>query len=341
MIALLIFSANIMKINKSLIFLFILLFTQLGFVKAQENITQLLSGSISDAQTLSNAYLEPFVKGLGYSLNDGWYNSAKPHKIFGFDMTFTMVSSIPPQSAEKFDVSKLKLDYWEPQSQTSVMSPTVTGEKESGPILQQKGNPAITMTLPKGVGLKYIPAPIMQMGLGLPFNTELVGRFLPEIQIQDVGKFSLWGVGIKNEFKEFIPGLKSLPFDISVFFGYTKLKSSFDIDATKPASSQKNQLLTFDASGYTGKLLISKSILILTVYAGAGYSSSRTNVALKGDYTVENLGDKTDPINLDFNNNGLNANIGLRMKLNIIAFHFDYTFGNYRLYNAGVGINFR
>jgi hypothetical protein len=213
--------------------------------------------------------------------------------------------------------------------------------KESGPILQNKIDPAITMTLPKGTGLRFIPAPIMQFGIGLPFHTEIDGRFLPNIKIPDVGQFSLWGIGVKNEFKEFIPVLKSFPFNISVFLGYTQFKSSFDIDAPKPAGSQKNQVLNFDASGYTGKLLISKSIPLLTVYAGVGYNKSTTDVALKGDYTIVNMGDRADPISLDFKNSGVNANIGLRMKLTVIAFHFDYTIGKYRLYNAGVGIDFR
>lgn len=332
-----------MKILKQLVlpsaFMLLLIFP----AKAQENITDLLNGSLKDAETLSKAYLEPFGKGFGASLNSGWYNTAKPHKLGGFDITFTIATTIPPSSEKTFDVSKLNLDYWQLNSGAVNNSPTVTGSKDSGPVLVPKAAPGsgVELTLPKGAGLKFIPAPIIQVGVGLPFHTELNGRFLPKIDIPDVGQFSLWGVGLKNEFKEFIPGFKKLPFNVSLFLGYTQFKSSFDISAAKPAGSTKDQTLDFDASGFTGKLLISKSIPVLTVYAGVGYNKAKTDVALKGDYTVTGVGNTTDPISFDFTNSGVNANLGLRIKLSVIAFHFDYTVGKYSIYNFGVGINFR
>ena len=49
----------------------------------------------------------------------------------------------------------------------------------------------------------------------------------------------------------------------------------------------------------------------------------------------------TDPLSLSFNNNGVSANAGIRIKLAIIAFHIDYTLAKYSTVNAGIGINFR
>lgn len=327
-----------MKINKRLVLSFALLLSLSFSGIAQENITQFLVGSLQDANKLSKAYLEPFGKGFGAGLNSGWYNTAKPHKLFGFDLTFTIATAIPPSSAKTFDVSMLGLSYWELQTPTDNMTPTVTGSKVDGPVLQAIGDPGTTLTLPQGAGLTFIPAPMIQVGIGLPFNTELDLRFLPKINIPDAGQFSLWGFGIKNEFKEFIPGFKALPFNVSGFFGYTNFKSSFD--AKQSGNENSNQKLNFDASGYTAKLLVSKSIPVLTVYAGVGYSKSTTDVALKGDYDLGGLL-ITDPIALNIVNKGMSANIGLRIKLAVIAFHFDYTLGDYKLYNAGVGINFR
>jgi len=305
--------------------------------KSQEAITELLSQSVQDANTLAKAYLEPFGKSFGTSLNNGWYNTAKPHKLFGFDITFNAAVTMPPSSGKTFDVSKLTLNYWQLQTPANNLTPTVTGKNVSGSILVPKAAPTsgIQMQLPNGANLPFVPAPIVQVGIGLPFNTEIVGRFFPKVDIPDVGQFSLWGIGIKNEFKEFIPGFKLLPFNVSALIGYTKFESNFEIDASK------DQNLIFEATGFTGKLLISKSIPVLTVYAGVGYNKSTTNVTLKGDYTVTNVGTITDPIALDFTNSGLNANVGLRIKLAIIAFHFDYSVGKYAVYNAGVGINFR
>jgi len=326
-----------MKIVKKLSILFALFFVFSVAAKAQGDVTDLLSGNLKDANTLAKAYLEPFGKGFGTSLNSGWYTTAKPHKLFGFDLTFSVAASMVPSGDKKFDVSKLNLSYWELQDPTKKMSPTVAGSKVDGTILTPKLGVGANLTLPQGAGLSFVPAPMIQAGIGLPFNTEVDFRYLPTLNVSD-GKFGLWGFGIKNEFKEFIPVFKAMPFNVSIFYGYTNFKSSFD--AKQSGNENSNQKLEFNAKGYTTKLLISKSIPVLTVYAGFGYSKSTTNVDLKGDYTLNSLPVK-DPISLDFVNKGMTANIGLRIKLAVIAFNFDYTLGDYKIYNAGFGINFR
>jgi hypothetical protein len=330
-----------MKILKHLSLSVALLLVVSLTVRAQGDITELLKGSKEDANTLGKAYLEPFGKGFGAGLNSGWYTTAKPHKLFGFDLTFTVTAAMPPTSAKTFDVNKLDLKFWELQTPANHLSPTVTGDKVDGPILVPQLAPGsgVELQLPQGAKLPFIPAPMIQAGIGLPFNTELDIRYLPTLKVPGgAGELSLFGFGIKNEFKEFIPGFKALPFNVSIFYGYTKFKSSFSAEQAGNANS--NQKLNFDASGSTIKLLVSKSIPVLTVYAGAGYSKATTNVTLKGDYEIDGL-PITDPIKLDFVNKGMSANVGLRLKLAVIAFHFDYTFGEYSLYNAGFGINFR
>ncbi len=305
-----------------------------GVTYSQEDAVKMLSGNLDDAKLLTKAYLEPFGKSFGTSLNNGWYNTAKPHKLFGFDITFTAAITVPPSADSKFDVSKLNLQYWELQDPADNNAPTVAGKKNAGPTLVDKSTGTATLQLPQGANLRFVPAPIVQVGIGLPFHTEVMGRFFPKVDINGVGKFSLWGVGIKNEFKEFIPGFKLVPIDVSIMLGYTKFMSSFDI--------KSNQTLEFNASGFTSKLLISKSIPVLTVYAGVGYNKSTTEVAFKGVYDIPNVGvGMKDPVSLDFTNSGFNANLGLRIKLALIAFHFDYALGKYAVYNAGVGINFR
>ena len=46
--------------------------------------------NINDAQAFLQEYLNPLGNGLGAITNNGWYNSAKPHRLLGFDATFTI-----------------------------------------------------------------------------------------------------------------------------------------------------------------------------------------------------------------------------------------------------------
>jgi hypothetical protein len=40
-----------------------------------------------DAEKLLGAYIDPAMTGLIYGMNNGWYHTAKVHKLFGFDIS--------------------------------------------------------------------------------------------------------------------------------------------------------------------------------------------------------------------------------------------------------------
>ena len=56
---------------------------------AQDDLDQLLNESIDDGRKLISAYVSPFMNSVSLGLNQGWYNTAKPHKIAGIDLTVT------------------------------------------------------------------------------------------------------------------------------------------------------------------------------------------------------------------------------------------------------------
>ena len=46
---------------------------------------------------------------LGDGLNNGWYNSAKTHKLFGFDFNISVSAIQIPKSETTFDLNTLGL----------------------------------------------------------------------------------------------------------------------------------------------------------------------------------------------------------------------------------------
>jgi len=70
-----------------------------GFLLAlpsQAQFENFLKGGVEDANRLFNAYMTPFLKGVGYGFNNGWYNTAKPHETLGFDLTLSLNAAIVP-----------------------------------------------------------------------------------------------------------------------------------------------------------------------------------------------------------------------------------------------------
>ena len=115
-----------------------------------------------------------------------------------------------------------------------------------------------------------------------------------------------------------------------------------------PGNIYDNQELLMDISNTSLNLLVGADLKIISVYGGVGYSMSKTNLKLKGNYpipddnlVVDDLNPYEDPIDMDIKNNQLRLNAGLRIKMAVVTLHFDYTYADYSMATAGLGIAFR
>ena len=52
--------------------------------------SQVKVNDANDARAFLQEYLSPLGNGLGAITNNGWYNTAKPHRFLGFDANFTL-----------------------------------------------------------------------------------------------------------------------------------------------------------------------------------------------------------------------------------------------------------
>ena len=75
--------------------------------KAQDLESILLASG--DAENLTNAYINPAMKGLIYGMNSGWYHTAKVHKKLGFDISIGLNASVVPSKDELINLSSLGL----------------------------------------------------------------------------------------------------------------------------------------------------------------------------------------------------------------------------------------
>src|SRR5690606_18193580 len=107
------------------------------------------------------------------------------------------------------------------------ITPTISGPEVDGAKMQigDTPDPNKQFDLPDGIGLNIIPSPQVQLTIGLPKNIDLSFRYVPTLDLDDVGKVDLFGVGAKVEVLPIIFGKKEklLPFDLAVAVGYTQL----------------------------------------------------------------------------------------------------------------------
>jgi hypothetical protein len=345
--------------------LMILMFFISSVSFSQMDNVDFLKAGASDGVKLIEAYITPWANAFGAGLNGSWYNTAKPHKWTGFDVTFGVNAGFVPTSATTFDVSTIGLS----SNVTGTgIAPTIAGPEEDGPELSVEtgGVTLATFNTPPGSGWKIIPVPTLQVGMGLPLGTELKGRFIPKIPIRE-GDISLWGIGIMHSIIQYIPGNELFPFDVSAFAGYTKLSASVPLEL-EPGEPQNytsydpftdfiDQELTTGVGALNAGIVGSFNLPVITFYAGLGYSKTKTEIKLKGFYPTPTLvsgpvpyaeyndsgvieGDDFPFVSIE-NFSGLRANAGIRLKLALVTIHIDYTRSNYNVLSAGLGISFR
>ena len=328
-----------------------------------DNVDFLKAGPIDGVKILQ-AYITPWANAFGAGSNGGWYITAKPHKLGGFDITASINLGIAPSSANTFDVSKIGLTTFKGTG----MAPSVSGPKTDGPVLTGptvSGVAAVSFTTPPGTNWKFMPVPALQVGIGLPFGTELKVRYVPKIPVNG-GNISSWGIGILHSLMQYIPGEKLMPFDVSLFGGYTKLNGNVPLDlqpgtpqfysSNYPLGSFNNQNLNMVVEAWNASVIGSINLPVISFYGGLGYAKTSTVIKMTGNFplpTVNTTLSTTSQVYEDAgvlknfptinikNFSGVRTNIGFRLKFAVVTFNVDYTWAQYSVISAGLGISFR
>lgn len=318
---------------------------------AQEDLDQLMNKSIDDGRKLISAYTTPFMNSLTLGLNQGWYNTAKTHKIAGIDLTVTANAMTIPESDLFFNATKLGMEVvdLDAASPDYPYAPTMLGPDDQ-PVFsytdETTGEKATFagpggIDLEENIGKNWLPVPMANLGIGLPKGTDLKVRFTPTVNLGDDTSLKILGVGIMHDIKQWIPGIKMLPFDLSGFVGYTKFK----MDSYFDADNNPDQHGIFEMNATTIQGVISKQFSVLTLYGSMGYNIASSRLAMRGTYDINDNGEvdanEVDPLDLKYSSSGFRTTAGFRLKLAVLTLHADYTLQKYKCLSVGIGISVR
>lgn len=349
---------------------------------AQEDVATLLKAGVDDGGKLIGAYVGPLFKGFGAGLNNGWYNTANVHKSGRFDLTISINPIFIPKADRTFNVNDLNLSTLKLKSGDSPTAQTVSGSTDEGPTLELKADNSYTPTtgdsivlasfkMPGGTGVPISGTPVAQLGIGIYKGTEVMIRYLPTISLPyNGGNVGLFGLGVKHDIKQWIPGIKLMPFDLSAMVGFTNFQYNLPVslkpesgiqqeDASNPNPDYSTQALDVTTKATTFGLIVSKKILLLTVYAGTGFNTSSTSLQMKGIYPVTVPSDNNGVLSANENDykrvrnvngpsvdiSGPNSpylNAGFRLKFVVFTLGANYTLSKYSgaAVNLGVCVDF-
>lgn len=313
---------------------------------AQNDVGDLFKSSPQDATKLVGAYMNPLFKGMGLGLNSGWTNTAKTKSLLRFDLRVAATAAFVPTEDQTYNTNTLGLQSISPVLGETGIGPTAFGNDVRGSRMQINGaGPNGQFNLPQGTGIKFAPAPQVQLTVGLPKNIDVTLRLVPNISLgNEIGKINQFGLGAKVELLPLIMGKKDklIPFDLALALGFTNTTYTLPLDINN--GKYTNQEVEVKFKGFNAEAIISRKLLFFTPFASLGYNSSNSRLNATGTYEFQTAGGSatfTDPIAIKNGDiSGLKASLGFQLNLAFLRVYASYTAAAYSYANAGIGFGF-
>lgn len=171
-----------------------------------------------------------------------------------------------------------------------------------------------------------LPGGAAQVTVGTIAGTNFSFRYCPDIDIKDLGKFSLWGAGFLHNINSWLP--TPLPVDISAGYFYQKLKvgSIFESNASQ-------------FGVYVGKTF--GSAFALSPYAGLTMESSKSTINYDFDPKQVVNGVVIPKVHVNMELEGENKTgltVGLGIKLGLLNIIVDYKVAKTKTASAGISL---
>ncbi len=315
-----------MNLSKKTIVTVLLLCVCSGVNRVQaQDLQQALSNL--NAQ-VAGMYIDPILINWANDLNSGIYHTADLHGVLGFDIGVNLALAHVSDGDKTFQFimgMPVNVNGVLYPANTPITASTAVGPKNATVITTVNGLPILT--IPAGYNLPYVPLPMPQVSLGLPFGIEVMARYIPTVSAGSEGKFNSSGFGARYSIDQWIP---MCPVNIAVHFMTQKLNFK-----------SKSDTSIFSGKGTAYGLEVSKKLAILTLYAGYQLESSSMTV---DNYVYTDQSTGLSSTIQGFTVNGSNKSrftVGANFSLLILDIHADYSFASTPVATLGAGFSFR
>ncbi len=319
------------------------------------------------SSSAGQAYLEPVSNAFGSNLNSGWYSglpspvrskftvklkvvaigtffsdddrdfTARGNFRFTEDQADEIVrntSNLTPGS-QQFEAAKdaiLDKEDWE----VGFSGPTIVGKEGEFLVVDFPGDASLgldsyNLTVNEVEGflddLSILPQAAVQANIGTLLGTNVALRWFPEIDIEDLGKFKMFGIGFIHNFNTWFPN--PLPVDIGVGF-YTQTMDVGDIFESSSTQFGAYLSKTFGAAAVT-----------FTPYLGLTTESADTKINY--DYTFNAPGGISETAKIDFELEGENSfgtTVGFNLSLAVVDVIVDYKIAETNTLSGGIALGF-
>lgn len=252
-------------------------------------------------------------------------------------------SNLTPASMGQANYNDLRQAMISKQFSVTFSGPTIIGKKSdylkiifpSQTVSSSSGNYPVqqyTLSVPQVYGylneLVGLPSAAAQLTVGTVFGTNVAIRYFPDVNIQDMGKFSFFGAGLIHNIGVWLPN--PIPLDISVGFFTQKMKVGNIFEST----ATQYGVYASKTFGF---------IISFTPYVGLTTETSKTTVSYDYQSNQTVNGVPVPKVKVKFDLEGENSGsavIGFNLHLSVLNINADYKFAKTNTVSTGVSFGF-
>jgi len=341
-----------------IIFAFIVTITNLNRGQSLEETLSHLS------QDAGVAYVNPIISAFGSNMNGGWVNGVPSASILGlnFQVRIIAVGSFFNDdkktfltrgefwfSAENADdileanginpgpvYDAVKAEILSQSWSVDIGGPTIIGSGDENVQIIFPGAEIQGITIDSTIttltdvdgfldGISIFPTPAIQLDVGSIAGTRVSFRYFPKVDIGDVGKTGLWGLGILHNIGFWFPN--PIPVDIGLGYFYQDL----DIGTVFKNSSNMFGIYASKTFGM---------IVSFEPYVGLTYETSRTEMHYTYFFDTP-IGTQSQTINVELEGeNTVGFTIGAQLNLPVVSVNIDYKIAKIKTLTAGINLGF-
>ncbi len=250
-----------------------------GTTYAQQDVNDF----IDDMLFMAEGFATPAANSAAYQGTAGWFTSGAALDKWKVDVSFHGNALFVPSSKKEFSVNDADFKILQiNDGDRGALLPTAFGGSSdvtfSGNVMDQD----FTFDAIEGIDKGALFYPFAQVSVGLPFETEIAVRALPELDV-DGSKFSTYGIALKHNFSQYFGfNRKEEDLQLSLVASYNIFDVKYEFKPVAVPGVVTLNLIDVDADMIMGELLASKRYENFEIFGALGVAKSNFDYKFDG-----------------------------------------------------------
>jgi hypothetical protein len=323
---------------------FISLLLVFGFTNAQSDQSdqELL---IEDMLLVADNFAAPGAEAAAIQSSAGWFTSARDLGEWKVEISVHGNALFVPGSKQTKLAANNDFSILNIQGSSNALLPTVFGGDTDVVFEGEINDPGLsfdfTFDAIDGLNKKVIIHPFPQVTVGLPYGTEVALRYVPRVEIDNVG-VSTYGIGFKHNFAQYFKYSRPDDFQVAAVVTYSNINIDYSYAPIELSANGIPVLnlssIDVEADLWLLQAIASKLYGNFEVFGALGVTSSNFDYAMGGG------GSLLPPLNKELvalggNEVKFKADLGFNYYVGNFKISTAFTAGSF--FNANLGLHFR